>query len=67
MSKSKQPPTLLAAVFVICGVGILILNIINYFQDGRIGTFSIFGFMIILLGLWFYFLGKKSNREDHKE
>lgn len=58
---------MLAGLFVVCGVVIIILNVISYFQDERFGMFSVFGFVVILLGLWFYFQGKKSKAEDERK
>lgn len=67
MSKpTNHQLALLAAVFVVAGVAIIVLNVINYFHDGRFGTFSVFGFLIILLGLWFYGQGKKPKSHDSK-
>jgi hypothetical protein len=58
---TKQPLALVAAVFVIAGAAIIVLNIINYFQNGRFGTFSVFGLFSILLGLWFYIRGRNRS------
>jgi hypothetical protein len=63
----RRGPVLLAGLFVICGIGIIILNLISYFQDGRLSTFSVFGFMMIFLGLWLYAQGKKTKSEVERK
>lgn len=61
---TKPRLALIAVIFIICGVAIILLNVINYLQDGRFGTLSVFAFLIILLGLWFLSYGRKSTAGD---
>jgi hypothetical protein len=62
--ETDRPFSLLGVVFVIAGVVILILALLNYLQDGRISLAGVMGFIIISLGLLLYSRGKSLKDRD---
>lgn len=52
-------------IIALVGVVILILTLLNYFQDGRVVSSTLLmGVIIVVLGVFFYTSGKKLKAQE---
>lgn len=61
---TTRPFALLAGISFVAGASILILAILNYIQDGKVGLTAVMGFLVVGLGLFLY--SKRSLGEPEK-
>lgn len=63
-SEAEKGNSFLGFVFIFAGVLILVLSVLNYFQDGKISLVSVIGLLGIFLGFYWVANAKKAKSSN---
>ncbi len=61
---SSSPVKLMSLVIIVASALVIILGVLNYFQDGKISSTIPLGFVLLSLGILYFAL---ANRRPPKE